>query len=94
MNQITNNLVSQAGQTQLSGIPNDTIQALNPIACVLLGPITQKLLYLGLQYHGVSSGPIAWMAWSFITASASMALAAGLAKLIYTRGPCYEFPTI
>ncbi|KAK4866681.1 hypothetical protein LT330_008234 [Penicillium expansum] len=38
---------------KLSAIPNDTIQALNPIACVLLGPIIQKLLYPGLQKYGI-----------------------------------------
>lgn len=92
INQITNNLVSQAGQMQLSGIPNDTIQALNPIACVLLGPIIQKLLYPGLQKHGIAFGPIARMTWSFITMSSAMGFAAGLQKLIYTRGPCYESP--
>ena len=41
MNQITNNFVSQAGQMKLSVIPNDTIQALNPIVCVILGLIIQ-----------------------------------------------------
>ncbi|KAI9035749.1 oligopeptide transporter [Aspergillus affinis] len=56
MNQITNNLVSQAGQMQLGAIPNDTIQALTPIAYVLLGPIIQKLLYPGLQNQGIAFG--------------------------------------
>ncbi|OQD98299.1 hypothetical protein PENSOL_c009G01338 [Penicillium solitum] len=92
MNQITNNFVSQAGQMKLSVIPNDTIQALNPIACVLLGPIIQQLLYPGLQRYGVAFGSISRMTWSFITISSSMAYAAGLQKLIYTRGPCYESP--
>ncbi|PGH16015.1 hypothetical protein AJ79_01995 [Helicocarpus griseus UAMH5409] len=92
MNQIANNLISQAGQMQLAGIPNDTIQALKPIACVLLGPVIQKLLYPGLQNRGVAFGPIARMAWLFVAMSSSMAFAAGLQKLIYTRGPCYEAP--
>lgn len=92
MNQITNNFVSQAGQMKLSVISNDTIQALNPIACVLLGPIIQQLLYPGLQRYGVAFGSISRMTWSFITISSLMAYAAGLQKLIYTRGPCYESP--
>ncbi|KAJ5519177.1 oligopeptide transporter, partial [Penicillium expansum] len=54
IDQITNNFVSQAGQIKLSAIPNDTIEALNPIACVLLGPIIQKLLYPGLQKYGIA----------------------------------------
>lgn len=92
MNQITNNFVSQAGQMKLGVIPNDTIQALNPIACVLLGPVIQQLLYPGLQKFGVAFGSISRMTWSFIAISSSMAYAAGLQKLIYTRGPCYESP--
>jgi POT family proton-dependent oligopeptide transporter len=32
------------------------------------------------------------MTWAFITMSASMTFAAGVQKLIYTRGPCYEHP--
>ncbi|KAJ5173828.1 uncharacterized protein N7500_001759 [Penicillium coprophilum] len=77
---------------KLGFIPNDTIQALNPIACVLLGPIIQKLLYPGLHNHGIAFGEISRMTWAFITISSSMAFAAGLQKLIYTRGPCYEYP--
>lgn len=77
---------------RLGAIPNDTIQALNPIACVFLGPIIQKVLYPGLQNRGIAFGPISRMAWSFITMSSSMAYDAGLQKLIYTRGPCYASP--
>lgn len=92
MSQITNNLVSQAGQMQLGGIPNDTIQALNPIACVLLGPLIQKGLYPMLRRHGIAFGPVSRMTTAFITMSAAMAFAAGVQKLIYTRGPCYDAP--
>ncbi|KAM5485498.1 peptide transporter ptr2 [Microsporum canis] len=90
--QLTNNLISQAGQTRLGGIPNDTIQALNSIACVLLGPIIQKILYPTLQRHGISFRPIARMTSAFVIMSAAMAFTAGLQKLIYMRGPCYDRP--
>jgi len=92
MGQITNNLVSQAGQMRLGAIPNDTIQALNPIACVLLGPIVQNILYPTLRKRGIAFGPIARMTSAFIIMSLAMAFAAGLQKWIYSRGPCYEFP--
>ncbi|EFR02827.1 peptide transporter PTR2-A [Nannizzia gypsea CBS 118893] len=90
--QLTNNLISQAGQTRLGGIPNDTIQALNSIACVLLGPILQKILYPTLQRHGIAFRPIARMTSAFVIISAAMAFTAGLQKLIYMRGPCYGQP--
>ncbi|KAF9775760.1 hypothetical protein IL306_006115 [Fusarium sp. DS 682] len=92
MNQITNNLVSQAGQMKLGGIPNDTIQALNSIACVLLGPVMQRLVYPIVRSHGFVFGPIARITWAFIMMSTAMAYAAGVQKLIYTKGPCYDQP--
>ncbi|KAF3407214.1 Peptide transporter PTR2 [Talaromyces pinophilus] len=91
-NQSVNNLITQAGQMRLDGVPNDTIKALNPVVCVLLGPIIQKFLYPSLRRIGIPFGPIARMTWAFITMSASMAFAAGIQKLIYTRRPCYEHP--
>lgn len=92
MNQIVNNLVSQAGQMRLGGVPNDTIQALNSIACILLGPVLQKGLYPLVRKMGGDFGPITRITWAFIMMSTSMAFAAGLQKLIYLRGPCYEAP--
>ncbi|KAF3056204.1 Peptide transporter [Trichoderma lentiforme] len=92
MNQITNNLVSQAGQMKLGGIPNDTIQALNSIACVILGPVMQKMVYPIVRKFGFPFGPIARITWAFIMMSTSMAFAEGVQKLIYTKGPCYGHP--
>ncbi|CEJ92610.1 hypothetical protein VHEMI08249 [[Torrubiella] hemipterigena] len=92
MNQIVNNLVSQAGQMRLEGVPNDTIQALNSIACVLLGPVLQKGLYPIVRKLGLNFGPIARITCAFIIMSTSMAVAAGLQKIIYEKGPCYESP--
>lgn len=91
---MSNNLVSQAGQMRLGGIPNDTIQVLNSIACILLGPVVQKGLYPCLRKIGVDFGPIARMTTAFITMGASMAVAAGVQHLIYTRGPCYSYPLV
>lgn len=92
MSQITNNLVSQAGQMRLGGIPNDTIQALNGIACVLLGPVIQKSLYPMLRRYGIAFNPIARMTTAFVVMSTAMTFTAGLQKLIYTMGPCFDHP--
>src|SRR2546421_6302876 len=91
-NQMQNNLVSQAGQMELHGLPNDTIQALNPIACIILGPIVQKILYPFLNNRKISFRPIARITVGFITVIASMAYAAGVQRLIYNAGPCYDQP--
>jgi proton-dependent oligopeptide transporter, POT family len=79
---------------RLDDVPNDAIKALNPIACVILGPVIQKFLYPSLHKLGIPFGPIARMTWAFITMSASMAFAAGVQKLIYTQGPCYDQPLV
>ncbi|KAH8801779.1 peptide transporter PTR2-A [Xylogone sp. PMI_703] len=93
INQISNNLISQAGQMRLDGIPNDTIQALNPIAGVLLGPIIQNILYPTLKNKfKIQFGPIARMTTAFITMAGAMVFAAVVQKLIYNTEPCYEAP--
>jgi proton-dependent oligopeptide transporter, POT family len=92
INQMTNNLVSQAGEMQLTGFPNDGIQVLNPIACVILGPILQKLLYPTLARYHIPFGPLMRMAMAFFTMAATFAYAAGVQKMIYNSGPCYDAP--
>ena len=77
---------------QLVGIPNDTIQALNCIACIVLGPIIQNLLYPFFAKRKIPFGPITRVMTAFIAIGASMAYAAGIQKLIYSRGPCYNMP--
>ncbi|KAI9047426.1 hypothetical protein LZ554_008870 [Drepanopeziza brunnea f. sp. 'monogermtubi'] len=92
INQISNNLISQAGQMELGAIPNDAIQAINPIACVLLGPVLQNVLYPGLHKRKIPFGPIARMTTAFVIMAMAMAVAAGIQRLIYDSGPCYERP--
>lgn len=86
-----NNLVSQAGQMDLHGVPNDMIQAFSGVACIVFGPIIQAL-YEFLAQRKIGFGPIARMATSFVFCGAGMAYAAGLQKLIYATGPCYDRP--
>ncbi|KAB8223433.1 POT family-domain-containing protein [Aspergillus novoparasiticus] len=94
INQMTNNLVSQAGEMQLDSFPNDGIQVLNPIACVLLGPVIQKLLYPTLARYHIPFGPLMRMTMAFFTMAATFAYAAGVQKMIYNSGPCYEAPLV
>ncbi|KAK2879510.1 hypothetical protein FQN49_000812 [Arthroderma sp. PD_2] len=92
LSQISNNLVSQAGQMRLGAIPNDTVQVFNSIGCIILGPVIQKVLYPTLQKYKIAFKPIARMAFSFIAMSIAMGYVAGVQKLIYSRGPCYNRP--
>ncbi|KAE8327791.1 major facilitator superfamily domain-containing protein [Aspergillus sergii] len=92
LSQASNNLISQAGQMKTYGIPNDTITAMNPIFCVIMGPVIQKGLYPLLNKNNVKFQSITRMATGFIMMSASMAFAAGVQKIIYDTGPCYDRP--
>lgn len=88
-----NNLVSQAGQMDLRGVPNDMIQAFSGVACILLGPVIQYL-YNFLAGRKIDFGPIARIAAAFLFCGGAMAYATGVQKLIYTTGPCYDRPRV
>ncbi|KAF6798245.1 peptide transporter ptr2-like protein 2 [Colletotrichum sojae] len=90
--QIMNNLISQAGQMRLNGIPNDTMQVWNPVACIVLGPIIQKGVFPLLRRAGAPFGPIVRISAACFIMGTAMAYAAGIQHLIYSRGPCYDHP--
>lgn len=91
INQIYNNLVSQAGQMNLHNVPNDMIQVFSGVACVIFGPIIQGLYSL-LAKRKIPFGPIARITAAFIVCAGAMAYAAGVQQLIYRSGPCYQYP--
>lgn len=74
-----------------NGISNDTIQALNPIACIILGPLIQGV-FPRLRRRGYICGPIMRMTLGFFFVAADLAYAAGLQSLIYSRPPCFDHP--
>ncbi|OAL52586.1 MFS general substrate transporter [Pyrenochaeta sp. DS3sAY3a] len=90
-NQLFSNIVAQAGQMELVGVSNDTIVFLNVAAVVVLSPLIQSLQAL-LRRYRVSFGPIRRITIGFVLTAMAMAYAAGLQKLIYSRGPCYSRP--
>jgi POT family proton-dependent oligopeptide transporter len=92
--QISNNLISQAGQMRLGGIPNDAIQVANPIACIILGPVIQKLLFPFFSRRKIPFGPIIRISVACFTMGLAMAYASGVQRLIYSRGPCYNKPLL
>jgi len=90
-NQMYNNLVAQAGQMKLSGIPNDMIQVIAGVACIVLGPIMQWL-YKFLAKHRIPFGPMLRITLAFVFCALAMTFAAVTQKLIYSTGPCYNRP--
>ncbi|KAI1108972.1 oligopeptide transporter [Nemania sp. NC0429] len=89
---ISNNLVSQAGQLDSHGAPNDLIRVFNGAACVLCGPIIQNGLYPLLRKYKIHFRPMARITAAFLVMAVSMTYATIIQKLIYSSGPCYEYP--
>lgn len=89
--QLYNNLISQAGQTDLGGVPNDMIQAFVSVAVIVFAPIIQAM-YSFLGRHSINFPPVARMTVGFFISSAAMAYAAGFQHLIYSTGPCFDRP--
>lgn len=76
----------------LHGTPNDLIRVFNGISCVLCGPIIQKGLYPLLNRYKIPFRPLARITVAFLVMACAMAYAAGIQKLIYSSGPCYNYP--
>ncbi|KAK2806130.1 hypothetical protein FQN51_008084 [Onygenales sp. PD_10] len=90
--QFSGNFVSQAGQMEGHGIPNDLMQNFDPIAIIVFIPILDRLVYPVLQRLHIPFRPITRITVGFIVASLAMMYAAIVQHLIYSAGPCYEHP--
>ncbi|KAK6535897.1 hypothetical protein TWF281_000148 [Arthrobotrys megalospora] len=91
-NQFSTNFISQAGQMDTHGIPNDLMQNFDPIAIIVFVPILDRIIYPFLQRARIPFPPINRIALGFTVASFAMAYAAIVQHLIYSSGPCYKSP--
>lgn len=89
--QMANNFVSQAGQTQLSGVPNDMITSLAAIFCVVLGPLVQGV-YALLARRNIIPSASTLITLAFAFCAIGMAYAAGIQHAIYVSPPCFDHP--
>jgi POT family proton-dependent oligopeptide transporter len=87
-----NNLVSQAAQMQSGWIPNDMVSIINPISCLVLGPLFQHVLYPFLERRKISFEPILRITTGFVFMTIAMLYATLVQHIIYTWEPCYEHP--
>ncbi|KAK8852169.1 PTR2-domain-containing protein [Apiospora arundinis] len=87
-NQMTNNLVSQAGTMVLGQTPNDIVAKLNPIFIVIVIPIMDFVVYPALKAMGVRLSPIKKITAGFVLASLAMVSACVLQAYIYKLSPC------
>lgn len=86
------NLVSQAGDMDTHGIPNDMLSNLNPISVILILPLIDKFVYPAMKYMRLPSTSTVRMTIGFLCISASMAVAAGVQHVVYQSPPCYNMP--
>lgn len=90
--QFSSNFVTQAGQMQGHGIPNDLMQNFDPISIIVFLPILESFVYPLLRRMRIPFLPISRITLGFWVAALSLAYAAIVQHLIYTAGPCYESP--
>ncbi|KAL4919071.1 POT family-domain-containing protein [Aspergillus aurantiobrunneus] len=90
--QFSSNFVTQAGQMQGHGIPNDLMQNFDPISIIVFIPILETLVYPVLRRMRIRFRPISRISLGFIVASLAMMYAAIVQHLIYSAGPCYDSP--
>ncbi|EOD42946.1 Oligopeptide transporter [Neofusicoccum parvum] len=90
--QFSGNFVTQAGQMQGHGIPNDLMQNFDPIAIIVFVPILDRLVYPLMRKAHINFPPINRITLGFWVASLAMAYAAIVQHLIYAAGPCYKAP--
>ncbi|KAK9235939.1 POT family-domain-containing protein [Lipomyces kononenkoae] len=90
--QMVNNFISQAGEMNTHGIPNDIMQNIDPLAIIIFIPIVDTFVYPYLRKVGIPFRPITRIFFGFLFAAIAMAYAAIVQHLIYTTGPCYEYP--
>ncbi|PLN74898.1 PTR2-domain-containing protein [Aspergillus taichungensis] len=90
--QFSSNFVTQAGQMEGHGVPNDLMQNFDPISILVFIPILEVGVYPLLRRMRINFRPITRISLGFVVASLAMMYAAIVQHLIYSAGPCYESP--
>ncbi|CAG8022425.1 unnamed protein product [Penicillium nalgiovense] len=90
--QFSSNFVTQAGQMNGHGIPNDLMQNFDPISIIIFIPILETCVYPVMRRMRIPFRPITRISLGFVVASLAMMYAAIVQHLIYSAGPCYGNP--
>jgi len=90
--QFSSNFVSQAGQMQGYGMPNDLMQNFDPISIIVFIPILDMVVYPILRKFKIELKPIARITIGFFFGAICLAYAAIVQHIIYNAGPCYGNP--
>jgi POT family proton-dependent oligopeptide transporter len=89
-----NNLISQAGQMETRGTPNDLLPAMNQVGCIVFGPLIQEVLYPLLHRLRIYPTARTRITIGFTFISLSMMYATIVQALIYKSPPCHTQPGI
>lgn len=90
--QFSGNFVTQAGQMNGHGIPNDLMQNFDPISIIIFIPVLETIVYPIMRRLKIPFRPVTRIALGFVVASLAMMYAAIVQHLIYSAGPCYGQP--
>lgn len=92
--QMMNNFISQAGQMELHGLPNDILPNLDPITIIILIPLMDRIIYpfIRTRLH-FAFLPITRISLGFMIAALAMLYAGVLQTFIYAAPPCYYSPS-
>jgi proton-dependent oligopeptide transporter, POT family len=90
--QAMNNLVSQAGTMETHGLPNDILYNFQLLLDIILIQAMRVWVYPTLRKLHIKIGPIRRITAGFLAGVLATAWAAVVQKMIYSAGPCYEYP--
>lgn len=90
--QFSTNFVTQAGQMEGHGMPNDFMQNFDPVSILVFTPILESLVYPALRKAGIELRPIMRITIGFWLGALCLAYAAIVQHIIYNAGPCYKSP--
>ncbi|KAK6073647.1 Di/tri peptide transporter 2 [Seiridium cupressi] len=90
--QAANNLVSQAGSMETHGLPNDILYNFELLVEIVLIHIMRTVIYPLLRKWRIKTGPIRRITAGFLAGVLAIAWAAIVQKIVYSAGPCYEYP--
>ena len=87
--QIYNNLTSQAATTDTHGLPNDVLANIDPLALMVLIPLSDRVIYPGLRRAGFNLTALKKVTAGFYTGAMAMIAAAVVQHYIYKTNPCH-----
>lgn len=91
-NQTSNNLVTQAGQMELYGLPNDALTGFNALTCIIIIPIYEKILFPFIRRF-TPFRAITRITCGFFITSIAMVYAAVLQSYILKTQACVSNPS-